>query len=179
MTRSRKYAILAAGALLALLGLAVALSAGGDDSTLARPTTEGARTIEATATMPADETLATTEAQGATGPVTETTTAAVPERPYALAPTRSCLLAAGAAVSPVRATDPRLRALGDLAQRTSLEVRLDGRTLGVAFGDAVLLESLLRVPDDPYTLEVRRNALLMYRRDAREAAGILRGCLRS
>lgn len=98
---------------------------------------------------------------------------------YAIEPTRRCLRSTGAAVSAIRSTDPRLRALGDLAQRTSLEVRLDGRPLGVAFGNAELLESLLRVPDDPYRLEVRGNVLLMFRPTARVQAGVVRGCLRS
>ena len=82
-------------------------------------------------------------------------------------------------VSKVRSTDPRLRALGDLAQKTSLQARREGETIGLAFGDTRLLASLLRVPNDPYRLEVRRNALLMYRPAARRQATALRGCLRS
>ncbi|MCP9485243.1 MAG: hypothetical protein MSC30_05255 [Gaiellaceae bacterium MAG52_C11] len=206
MRRPQTYAVVTAGVLLALLGLAVALRGGDDDGPTA--TTDATTTSETSGTTEPGETGATTatrtETQGEAGTgtgtgsdtgtgtgtgigtgtgtgtaATGTTTDPEPERPYALEPTRSCLNAAGAAVSPVRSTDPRLRALGDLAQRTSLEVRLDGRTLGLAFGDARLLESLLVVPDDPYRLEVRRNALLMYRPDARDAAAVLRGCLRS
>jgi hypothetical protein len=97
---------------------------------------------------------------------------------YALGPTRRCLMARGARIAALRSDDPRLKALGDLAQRTSLAVRLDGRTVGVAVGDVALLVDLLRVPDDPYTLEVRGNALLMYRPEARAQADIVRDCLR-
>ena len=190
--------MLAAAVLLALLGLAVALRAGDDDSTAVPPTTtRGTTAPGTTAETEPGTTGTTTEArtvtQGDTGAGTgtgtgtttgtttqgTTTTGPRPARPYALAPTRSCLHTAGAAVSPVRSTDPRLQALGDLAQRTSLEVRLDGDTMGLAFGDTRLLESLLRVPDDPYRLEVRRNALLMYEPAARDAAAVVRGCLRS
>ena len=111
------------------------------------------------------------------GRSTAATTTAPPE-PYSLGRTRACARAEGFTVAPVRSTDPRLRALGDLAQQTSFQAERGGMTLGVAFGDARLLESLLRVPDDPYRLEVRRNALLMYRPAARGQAAVLRGCLR-
>lgn len=109
----------------------------------------------------------------------QATTGRSPARPYALAPTRRCLRSRGASVSKVRSTDPRLRALGDLAQRTSFQIELRGMRLGLAFGDARLLASLLRVPDDPYRIEVRRNALLMYRPAARRQAAVVRACLRS
>ena len=99
-------------------------------------------------------------------------------RPFALAPTRRCLSSKGAEVSVIRSANSRLRALGDLAQRTSISVVLDGRILGLAFGDARLLESLMRVPDDPYLLEVRRNVLLMFRPSAGTQAKVIRGCLR-
>jgi hypothetical protein len=97
---------------------------------------------------------------------------------YALAPTRRCLVERGARVAALRSNDPRLKALGDLAQRTSLAVRLDGRTVGVAVGDVALLVDLLRVPGDPFTLDVHGNALLMYRPEARAQADIVRDCLR-
>lgn len=97
--------------------------------------------------------------------------------PYALAPTRRCLASQGFTVAEIDSRDPRLRALGDLAQRTSLAARRRSHTLGLAFGDAPLLLSLLEVPDDPYRLEVRRNALLMYKPAARAEAEALRRCL--
>lgn len=112
-------------------------------------------------------------------PPAPTSTDTAPAPPYALGPTRSCLRAAGAAVTPVRSKDPRLRALGDLAQQTSLEVHVDDRILGLAFGDTRLLASLLLVPDDPYRLEVRRNAVLVYKPVARKEAAVVRMCLRS
>jgi hypothetical protein len=110
-----------------------------------------------------------------------TVTASGPARvaPYRLVPTRACLRSAGADVSAIWSRDVRLRALGDLAQRTSLQVELDDKTLGLAFGDARLLESLLRVPNDPYRLETRRNAILMYRPATLEQARVVLGCLRS
>jgi hypothetical protein len=172
VTRARAFAVAVAAVLVAAVGLALALRDGDDDrQAVTVPTTAPAATEMSPPSQTTQETVPT-ETVGTTG-----TTTAQSELPYALGPTRTCLRAAGAAVSPVRSTDPRLRALGDLAQRTSLEVRLAGQTLGVAFGDARLLESLLIVPDDPYVLEVRRNALIMYRRDAQAEAAVLRGCL--
>lgn len=148
-----RYTALAAAALLLLLGAVLALR---DD--------DGASPGRSTAQ---------TESAG-----DGATTAAPPPEPYSLERTRACLRAEGFTVAPVRSTDPRLRALGDLAQQTSFQIERGGRTLGVAFGDAQLLESLLRVPDDPYRLEVRRNALLMYPPVSRAEAADLRGCLR-
>lgn len=121
---------------------------------------------------------ATTEAAPPAAGAGRTVAAPRASPPYALAPTRRCLHSAGFAVSSISSADPRLRALGDLAQRTSLELGRDGRTLGLALGDARLLESLLRVPDDPYRLEVRRNALLMFRSGDQDQAALVRGCLR-
>lgn len=97
---------------------------------------------------------------------------------YALEATRKCLEQRGLAVSPIRPTDARLRALRDLAQHTSLQVRLRGKTVGLALGDARLLAELLRVPDDPYLVDVRRNAVLMYRPSARAEARVVQTCLR-
>ena len=116
-----------------------------------------------------EEPAATTE-QAQTDTSGPAVTAPTPPPAYALGPTRRCLQDAGFAVSKVRSADPRLRALGDLAQRTSLEARRGGQTLGLALGDTRLLASLLLVPNDPYRLEVSRNALLMYRPSARDAA---------
>ena len=115
-----------------------------------------------------------TSAAGST--VGATTAAAL--RPYSLAATRRCLLSSGFSVSPVRTQDVRLRALGDVAQRTSLELQANGATLGLAFGDTRLLIGVLRVPDDPYRLVADRNALLMYRPADKDAAGRVRRCLR-
>lgn len=112
-------------------------------------------------------------------PTDDTSPTLAPAPPFALAPTRRCLRAAGFTVTTIQSSDPRLRALADLAQRTSLEARRGRHALGLAFGDTRLLSSLLRVPNDPYRLEVRRNALLMYRSAARSEAAALRGCLRS
>lgn len=119
------------------------------------------------------------ETNGANGTKVSTTESPESGPPYALGPTRACLGKAGAAVSAIRSNEPQLRALGDVAQRTSLEVRVDGQTVGLAFGDTRLLASILVVPDDQYQLEVRRNALLMFRPAARSLAADVRACLRS
>lgn len=109
---------------------------------------------------------------------TSTTLTMAPPR-YAFAPTRRCLLAKGALVSPLRAKEGRLRELAGFAQRTSYAVRLDGRTVALAFGNAGLLAELLTVPDNPYRLEVRGNVLLMFLPRARAQATEVRSCLRS
>jgi hypothetical protein len=109
---------------------------------------------------------------------TPTRTSAAPARPYALAPTRKCLVAAGFRVGPVGRPNPRLQALGDLAQRASLAARSGGKVVGLALGDAQLLAELLAVPRDPYTIETRRNAVLLYLPSARRQAAAVRACLR-
>jgi pyruvate/2-oxoglutarate dehydrogenase complex dihydrolipoamide acyltransferase (E2) component len=206
MRPSRGYALIGAAVLLAVgVLIAVAVVGDGDDespgavptatsngATTAPVTTEAVTTNTATGVTDTNgspgttaatvtqksEPAATTEEPRTTtsGPATTAPTA---PRSYALAPTRRCLLDAGFAVSKVRSTDPRLRALGDLAQRTSLELSRDGQTMGLAFTDTQLLMSLLQVPNDPYLLEARRNALLMYRPAGRAQAKVVFGCLRS
>lgn len=111
------------------------------------------------------------------GNTASTTTAAAPPQ-YALAPTRRCLLAKGALVSRLRATEGRLRELASFAQKTSYTVRLDGRTVALAFGNAGLLAELLNVPDNPYRLEVRENVLIMSLPAARAQAREVQSCLR-
>lgn len=112
------------------------------------------------------------------GSTASTTIAVAPPR-YAFVPTRRCLLAKGALVSRLRASEGRLRELAGFAQRTSYAVRLDGRTVALAFGNAGLLAELLTVPDNPYRMEVRGNVLLMFLPGARVQATEVRSCLRS
>lgn len=107
-----------------------------------------------------------------------TTTATPTPRQYVFGPTRRCLLEKGARVSPLRAEGGRLRELAAFAQKTSYEVRLDGHTVALAFGNAGLLAELLTVPDNPYRLEVRGNVLLMFLPRARAQATEVRSCLR-
>jgi hypothetical protein len=200
MRPSRRSALIAAAVLIAVAIAVAALRAGDEESPNASPTatTSNTTTSGAKTTVPTTTNAATTEAAttSATTVMTEpeepaatteeaqtdtsgaAVTAPTPPLAYALEPTRRCLQDAGFAVSKVRSADPRLRALGDLAQRTSLEARRGGQTLGLALGDTRLLASLLRVPNDPYRLEVRRNALLMYRPVAKGEAAALRSCLR-
>jgi hypothetical protein len=179
MRGGRGAALVALAALVVVVAL-VTIARHDDD-----PDSKGTTTRPATASLgdttqrPTEREQPGTTATGAPEPAPTSTTATPPPPPYALGPTRRCLEAAGFAVAPVRPSDPRLRALRDLAQRTSLQAGRDGRTLGLAFGDAELLASLLEVPNDPYRLEVRRNALLMYRPLAKREAAVLRSCLRS
>lgn len=105
-------------------------------------------------------------------------TSATHARRYQLAPTRRCLVAAGFRVGLAGKPNPRLQALGDLAQRTSLAARSGGKVVGLALGDAQLLAELLAVPRDPYTIETRGNALLLYLPSARRQAAAVRACLR-
>ena len=60
-----------------------------------------------------------------------------------------------------------------------LELHFGGQTLGLAFANAQLLADLLRVPNDPYRMQVRRNALLMYPPAARGQVEIVLSCLRT
>jgi hypothetical protein len=192
--------LIAAAVLIAVAVAVAALRAGDEESPDASPTatTSSTTTSAATTTVPTTTDAATTgaattsattvmtepEEPAATTKEAQTDTSGpavtAPNQPpaYALEPTRRCLQDAGFAVSKVRSADPRLRALGDLAQRTSLEARRGGQTLGLALGDTRLLASLLLVPNDPYRLEVHRNALLMYRPAAKSEAAALRSCLR-
>jgi hypothetical protein len=107
-----------------------------------------------------------------------TRTAAASARPYAITPTRRCLVAAGFRLGPADSPNPRLKALGDLAQRTSFAARSGGKVVGVAFGDAQLIAELLAIPHDVYTIETRRNAVLLYLPSARRQAAAVRACLR-
>jgi hypothetical protein len=103
---------------------------------------------------------------------------ATPVQQYTLAATRRCLVAARFRVGPIGKPNPRLQALGDLAQRSSLAARSGGKIVGLGFGDAPLLAELLAVPNDPYTIETRGNALLLYLPSARRQAAAVRACLR-
>ena len=184
MTARTKYAALAVA--LALIVGALALLQSGDgtpNARIASTATDGKATA-AEEDRDDDTPGADTgeRPSGSTTPVLTTgPTSPTPKAPppYELAATRRCLRSAGFAVSPIRSTDPRLRALGDLAQRTSLELHFGGQTLGLAFANAQLLADLLRVPNDPYRMQVRRNALLMYPPAARGQVEIVLSCLRT
>jgi hypothetical protein len=82
----------------------------------------------------------------------------------------------------VKPRDSRLRALRDLAQRTSLEADFKSGRVGIAFSksaaDAKLLFELLTVPKDPYRLVRRNNAVLMYKPAHRRAFNVTVGCLK-
>ena len=111
-----------------------------------------------------------------------TTQAVEPAVRHTLTATSRCLRAKGATIRRLRPLDPRLRAMRDLAQRTSHEVRVRGKIVGVAFqrdeADARLLLELLRVPNDPYRLVRDGNVVVMSRKPDRAAHATVVGCLR-
>lgn len=100
---------------------------------------------------------------------------------YRKAPTVSCLRGKNVAVAAIKPSDRRLRALRDLAQKTSWQATLRKGVVGVAIGrnanDAELLVELLSVPNDRYRLERRANAVLLYRPTAATLAKTVRNCL--
>jgi hypothetical protein len=101
---------------------------------------------------------------------------------YSLKSTEKCLRAHGATLGPVNRTDPQRKAVADLAQRTSFEVRLRGASVILAFAKdssgAAMLDELLTVPNDPYLVRVKSNVILMYRPSAAQAARAVIRCLR-
>ena len=105
-----------------------------------------------------------------------------PESTYTLAATKRCLVARGVRVTTVRPTDIRLKALHDLAQHTSIEATSRRGVVGLAFlrnaSDAAFLAETLRVPNDPYHVVLRKNALLMFRDRSRKAFEVAVACLR-
>jgi hypothetical protein len=102
--------------------------------------------------------------------------------PYALQRTVTCLKHRGAVVGRIIPTNRRLRALRDLAQKTSVQARLRGVVIGLAFArstsSAGLLFELLTVPRDPLRLEQQRNVILLSPKTARTAHATVVGCLR-
>ena len=106
---------------------------------------------------------------------------AVRAQGYSKAPTVSCLREKQVAVAAVRPADRRLRALRDLAQKTSWQASKGKLVVGVSIGrnesEAELLVELLRVPNTPYRLEQRSNAVLVYLPPAASLAKKVRACL--
>jgi hypothetical protein len=102
--------------------------------------------------------------------------------PLSLTRTVTCLRHRGAVVAHVKPANRRLRALRDLAQKTSVQVTLRRVVVGVAFtrstSDATLLFELLRVPNDPLRLEQRRNVVLVSPKTASAARSAVLNCLR-
>lgn len=123
-----------------------------------------------------------------TGSVTTTPTTTgsgtTPSSPpaYRLGSTVTCLKGYGLVVTAILPKDQRLRAMRDLAQKTSRQARSGRNVVALAFGrtknDATLLIELLRVPNDPYRVERRRNVVLLYAPEAENLRGTVRACLR-
>jgi hypothetical protein len=105
------------------------------------------------------------------------------ETPYALRASTVCLQHRGAVVGRVIATNRRLRALRDLAQKTSRQARLGKVVVGMAFtrstSDASFLVELLSVPRDPLRLEQRRNVVLLSPKSPTRARLLVLACLRT
>ena len=101
---------------------------------------------------------------------------------YRKAPTVSCLRQKGIVVAAIKPVDRRLRALRDLAQKTSWQAKKGSRVVGASINrsvdDARFLLDLLRVPNDRYRLDSRGNAVLLYLPAASSLATVVRGCLR-
>jgi hypothetical protein len=101
---------------------------------------------------------------------------------YLLAPTLRCL-ERSTRISTTRETqEPRLRALRDLAQQTSVIASVGAETVGLAVvaspAHARLLADLLKAPDDPSRIAVRHNAVLVFLPRARAASNEVAACLR-
>jgi hypothetical protein len=136
--------------------------------------------------IPPDSTTRTqrSDATGrATPPGSTVFTAPHVAKPYALHATLRCLKRRPDVTTTTQTKNPRLRAMRDLAQRTSVVVRSRQQDVGLAVlpseGDARLLAELLRAPDDPYRIVLRRNAVLFFLRSARASFATTADCLRT
>jgi hypothetical protein len=101
---------------------------------------------------------------------------------YSRTPTLACLRKKGAVVGRVVPVNNRMRALRDLAQKTSVQARVGKATIGLVFArshsEAVLLVELLTVPRDPYLLERHDNVVVLSPKTARAARSSVIGCLK-
>jgi hypothetical protein len=102
--------------------------------------------------------------------------------PFAQQATVACLKSHGAVVSRIRVTNRRLRALRDLAQKTSIQARVKGAVVGLAItrsaAEASFLYELLQVPRDPLRLERVRNVVLLSPKRPVAARLVVISCLR-
>ena len=101
--------------------------------------------------------------------------------PFSRKATLACLRSEGATIAEIRPSDRHRRALRDLAQGRTAEVRLDGTAVALAFARDVaaadLLVELLTVPDNPYEI-IRRGNVVVLQRPAEEAGtSVVSGCL--
>lgn len=111
--------------------------------------------------------LALTGAALATKSERHSTAAARPPQRQA---TLACLKRKGARVTPIAPGNPRLQALHDLAQKTSVQIRIRKALVGMAFektiSGATLLVDLLQLPKDPYRLDRRATIVIVSPRSA-------------
>ena len=101
---------------------------------------------------------------------------------YRLAATVSCLKGRGLAIRTIDPADRRLRAMRDLAQKTSRQARSGKSVVAFVVGrsasNATLLVELLTVPKDPYRLERKDNVVLLYKPTAVGLRSTVLACLR-
>jgi hypothetical protein len=100
---------------------------------------------------------------------------------YSKKPIISCLRGKRVVVSVGTPANRRLRALHDLAQRSSWQAKQGKSVVGIAIGrsaaDAALVVELLRVPNDRYRIERRENVVLLFAPASAKLARVVRGCL--
>jgi hypothetical protein len=101
---------------------------------------------------------------------------------YSLPRTVSCLDKARAQVRVIQPRDKDLRALRDLAQRTSRQAVVHRELAAFAVvgsvANAELLVELLRPTTAPYRIVRAANAVIMYRPTSMRAFRLVRSCLR-
>lgn len=101
-------------------------------------------------------------------------------RRYTRAETIACLRSNGATVNALSASDRHLRALRDLAQGRTVEVRRGETTTALAFASdvagAALLVELLAVPGNPYQVTRRGNVVALYRLPSATAESLTAPC---
>jgi hypothetical protein len=108
---------------------------------------------------------------------------AAEETTYSLSRTVACLEKAKARVTRIQPRDRDLRALRDLAQRTSRQAvvrrQLAAFAVVPSVANAKLLVELLQVPGTPYRIVRVGNAVILHRPMNATAFRAVRGCLRS
>ena len=101
--------------------------------------------------------------------------------PFSQETTLACLRNEGATIAGLRPSDQQRRALRDLAQGRTVEVRLGGTDIALAFAPDVaaadLLVELLTVPGNPYAINRRGNVVVLYERGGTDSVMLLDGCI--
>jgi hypothetical protein len=107
----------------------------------------------------------------------------IEDAPYAVGATAACLKQRGGVVGRVQPTNRGLRTLRDIAQKNSIQVRVRGVVVGLAFGNstsaAALLSELLRDPNIQLQVDQLRNVVVLSPRSAVAVRSTVFGCLRT